>query len=243
MSTIISLASAKGGTGKTTAALAFASSLASLFSVRRVALVDLDPEGYATTMGLGRDLVADPIHAEPAVVAIAPSRDALLFPAGQSIAHASESQVAQHIQRAASAADIVVIDTPPTRTSASVRAALRAATIVVTPVLPELQSYAGFTRVLADSEAMGISAPVVALFSRWEARTVVARDIYTLMLAKQAQRKLHPIVPRDQRVVESMVRATPVSLFAPKSPASDAYRLAAIELAHLVNLAPTEVTV
>jgi septum site-determining protein MinD len=240
--TVISLASAKGGVGKTTAAISLLAWLTEMYGGLRIALVDLDPEGYATAMGLGQPLAANPLHATPISVAMRNGRTALLFPGGDATADASERELVAHIQRGAHVADVVLVDTPPTRRSDAVRAALRAAHVIVTPVMPEPQAYGGFTRVLAQTSEMRVTAPVVALFSRWEARTVTARSIHMHMLASPAHEKLDPIVPRDERVVKAMVKAIPVPVAAPDSPASRAYHLAAIELARLTNLGPSEVT-
>src|SRR5262249_40928640 len=155
------------------------------------------------------------LFAQPIEVGLG-ARHAALFPAGEPIAHSQDGQIDAHLARAVRDADVVIVDTPPTRTSPAVRSALRAATLIVTPVMPEVQSYAGFTRVLAERSAMGLSTPVHALFSRWDANTLVARSIHTRVLSKTPHRKLDAIVPRDQRVVESMVKAVPVPIGAPR---------------------------
>ena len=48
---LITFSSGKGGVGKSTGALAVAAALARRHTV---AFVDLDPDAYATTMGLGQ---------------------------------------------------------------------------------------------------------------------------------------------------------------------------------------------
>ncbi|HEY9225362.1 MAG TPA: ParA family protein, partial [Gemmatimonadaceae bacterium] len=236
MPTLFAVASDKGGTGRTTASLG----LAALFAMRpvpdKVALVDLDPAGYATLLGLGQSLASNPLSCSPVAIPLRARGVLELFPAGRALAHASASQIRAHISRAKASADLVIIDTPPTRASPLVGEALHAATHVVSPVLPDFQSYSGFTGILADILATVPSTPVHALLSRWEPHTVVARSIEAIMRRTPTFTTLTAVVPRDKRVVESMATATPVPVGAPRSRASAALRLAAIQLATIANI-------
>ena len=232
---IITSASQKGGVTKSTASAA----LAALFALRyRVALIDLDPEAFTTTMGLGLAASTDPLHASPLVVPMprAASGQLLVFAGSATIALADEMQLAQHIARAALSADIVIVDTPPNGCSPAVIAALRAATVVVVPVLPDFAAMAGMQRLLATVNQMNVQAPVRALLSRWEARTRLAQDVHQQMVACNPGAVLSAIVPRDQRAAEAMAAGCPVPFFAKRSPSATAYRAAAYEIAAMGGL-------
>jgi len=232
---IITSASQKGGVTKSTVSLA----LASLFAQRyRVALVDLDPEAFSTTMGVGLPASQDPLNASPLVVPMPPNAagELLLFAGSATIALADEAMLAQHISRAAAVADIVIVDTPPNGCSPAVMAALRAATVIVVPVLPDFAAMAGMQRLLATANQMNPHVPVRALLSRWEARTRLAQDVHQQIVASNPGMVLSAIVPRDQRAAEAMAAGCPVPLYAKRSAAATAYRTAAYEIAAIGGL-------
>lgn len=232
---IITSASCKGGVAKTSGALALAALLARHF---RVAFLDLDKEAFATTMGLGQLLAADPLNDPPLIVPTGTTRggELLLFAGSRALRNADETALSRHIGRASLAADIVVIDTPPDGSSPAVRAAIRAATVVVVPVLPDFAAMAGMQRLLSTASQLNAQAPVRALLSRWEARTRLAQDVHQQIVATSPNIALSAIVPRDQRVVEAMAAGSPVPLYAKRSPATAAYRTATYEIAALAGL-------
>lgn len=144
---------------------------------------------------------------------------------------ASEDAVAAHLARCAASADILFVDTPPNCRHPAVRAALRAATVVVAPVLPEFQALAGMEKLLATCQSLDVKAPVRALFSRWEASTVLARDVHRELVTAHPGMALSTTVPKDQRAAEAPAAGLPVTLYAPHSPSAVAYRAALYEIA------------
>lgn len=226
---IVSFVSGKGGVAKTCGALAVAGLLAARY---RVAVVDLDPDAFATTMGLGQSASHDPLASPP--VRIAHPRlaqgELLLYTGGDAIDGASEHAVATQLARCAAGADFVVVDTPPDRRRPTVTAALRAADVVVIPVLPEYQALAGLEKIVDSCRALGVSPPVRALLSRWEARTVLAQDVHRELVASHPGAALSVAIPKDQRAAEAPAAGLPVTLFAPRSAASRAYVTATYEI-------------
>lgn len=231
----ITVASQKGGVTKSSIALAEAALLAQR---HRVAIVDLDPEGYATTLGLGQEKSADPLNDAPIRLHYPQltGGELLLFAGGDAVDLADEAAIAAHIARAGRSADIVVIDTPPNGRSAAVAAALRAATLVVCPIVPEFQSLLGMQRLMATARALGATAPVRVLLSRWEARTVLAQDVHQQFVTTSPGLALSAIIPKDQRAAEAMAAGCPVPLYAKRSAAAAAYRTATYEIAALAGL-------
>lgn len=232
---VIVSASQKGGVTKTSHALAGASLLAQR---HRVAIVDLDPEAYATTLGLGQPKAADPLREEPRRIQHSrlANGELWLFAGGDAVDMASEAAIRAHIARASGVGDIVVIDTPPNGRSAAVAAALRTASVVVAPVIPEFQSLLGLQRLMATARLLGSQAPIRALLSRWEVRTVLAQDVHQQLVAAHPGLALSSIVPRDQRAAEAMAAGCPLPFYAKRSAAAAAYRTATYEIAALAGL-------
>jgi chromosome partitioning protein len=110
---IVTFGGQKGGSGKSTAALAVAAELHA--RGRRVLLVDADPQGTLRTWA---DVAAEQGHAAPTVVAMGPS----MYRADQ-------------LPRLAAGYDDVIIDAPP-RHDEIQRAALMVADLVVLPCGP-----------------------------------------------------------------------------------------------------------
>jgi chromosome partitioning protein len=235
MAVLFALATHKGGVGKSAIALA----LAALFArFCRVALVDLDPDAFATTMGLQEAPSSSPLAETgvPVVHAGIPGGNLTLFPGGEALDSATESEVAAHLARSASAVDIVVVDTPPTPRHPLVNAALRASSVIVVPVTGEFQALAGYEKLLATRDRLGVTAPVRVLLSRWEPRTRLARDVQNELVTRHPAVALLSMIPRDQRVAEASAAGLPSPLYAPNSPASAAFRTAAYEIAATANL-------
>jgi chromosome partitioning protein len=233
---IIVFASAKGGVGKSAAALATAGLLARHY---RTTFIDLDPDGYATTMGLGESAVFDPLVAAPIAIThrlLTGGGSLHLLPSGERLDLASEPAIAAHIKRGAALADVVVVDTPPDRRRPTVTAALRAASVVVVPVLPEYQALSGLERLMETTRHLGVRAPIRALLVRWEPRTVLAQDVQRQLVTEHPGLAVSAIVPKDQRVAEAPAAGLPVTLYAPRSTASLAHRTATYEIAATAGL-------
>ncbi|HEY0970149.1 MAG TPA: ParA family protein [Gemmatimonadales bacterium] len=227
---IITFCSGKGGVAKSTSALATCGLLARRY---RVAIVDLDPDAYATTMGLGHPPSPDPLTSAPVRI-IHPllNRGELwLYRGGDTMDDASEAAVAAHVARCAAVADIVVVDTPPDRRRSTVITALRAASVVVIPVISEFQSLAGMEKLMDSCRTLGLTAPVRALMSRWEAKTLLAQDVHRDLVTAHPGTAISVAIPKDQRAAEAPAAGLPVTLYAPRSPASLAYRTAIYEIA------------
>jgi chromosome partitioning protein len=226
----VTLASGKGGACKSTSALAVAGILAQHY---RVGLLDLDPEAFATTMGLGQAEAADPLSAEPIVIKhpLLARGTLTLFPGGEPIDQATRAQIAAHIQRARRAVDILIIDTPPDRRRPTVLEALRAASVVVVPLPAEFQMLSGLEKLRATAEAVGSTAPIRALLSRWEPKTLLAQDVQRAMVTRFPGMAISAAIPKDQRAAEAPAAGLPVTLYAPRSAASAAFRIATCEIA------------
>ena len=110
---VIALCGQKGGSGKSTVALAIAAELQS--RGKRVLLVDADPQGTARTWG---DVAAEAGHAAPTVVAMG-----------------AKMHLPGQLDAVGRAYDVIVIDCPP-RHSDVQRSALMVADLAVLPCRP-----------------------------------------------------------------------------------------------------------
>ena len=232
---MIVFANGKGGVGKTSSALAVSASLA---RQRHVVIVDLDPEGFATVMGLGQSLSRDPFNSTPVGIphrGLSGSGSLRLIPSSADLHLLSEDSILRRLEYAASVADLVVVDTPPHRRSAAVQAALRAASTIVVPVVPEYQALAGWYRIVEATESLGVCARMSVLLCRWEQRTTLANDVHRELITRHPGVALSAIVPRDQRAAEASAAGLPVTLYAPRCRASRSYELAALEIAALTR--------
>jgi chromosome partitioning protein len=151
---VIAIANVKGGTSKTTTAVFLDHALHE--NGRRVVLVDADPQASAV---------------EWSVMA----RDGFPFPL---LPMTSRSLYAQIDDAVPPGIDAIVIDTPPVdHRSIIVLAAIRAATVVISPVAPSPIEYVRLHRVAelvrdADDFRDGRQVPVAALVTRTVAHTL-----------------------------------------------------------------------
>jgi chromosome partitioning protein len=227
---IIAFGSGKGGVGRTSASVNISALMAERYGV---GLLDLDPDAYATTMGLGQPPAADPLSA-PGIPITHPRNRSVrftLWAGGEALDSASESEMAEHVARCAAAVDVLVIDTPPARRSPTVRAALHAASVIVVPVLADFQAFSGYEKILSTCAEVGVSAPVRVLFTRWDQRTRLAADVQQQLGACHPGAAVSMPIPRDQRVPEAAARGVPAPWFAPSSRAVTAMRTALYEIA------------
>jgi chromosome partitioning protein len=115
MAAILTLAQRKGGAGKTTLAIHLATGWRR--AGRRVAMIDVDPQGsLAQWAALRRSITQTPED-------------------GFSVAAVSGWRLVRELDRAKREADFVIVDSPP-HAELDSRAAIRAADLVVVPVQP-----------------------------------------------------------------------------------------------------------
>jgi len=151
---IISLASLKGGSGKTTLSVHLAAAIAA--GGRRVVLIDADPQGSASDWSAAREDT-------PPFPVVGMARNTL---------HRDLVPVLEDY-------DHCVIDTPP-RVSALARSALLASDLVLIPVQPSSYDvWAAAETVQLISEAQGFKPEIRGAFvvNRRIPNTVIGRDV------------------------------------------------------------------
>jgi chromosome partitioning protein len=246
---IIACANQKGGVGKTTTVVNVAASLGS--AGRRVLVVDLDPQGNATS-GFGVDrstlkasrfdvmvgaaeLSEIVINTVATGVRLAPASVAL---AGAEVELASvdqrERRLAHVLRPVVAEYDEILIDCPPSLGLLTVNA-LTAADSVLIPTQCEYYALEGLSQLIAtlnlvrESLNPGLAIKGVAL-TMFDVRTNLSADV-----ASEVRRHLGPavfetVIPRSVRLSEAPSFGLPISLYRADSRGAVAYAELAAEL-------------
>jgi chromosome partitioning protein len=246
---ILAVANQKGGVGKTTTAVNLGAALAELGY--RVLVVDLDPQGNATT-GLGinsRNLEATIydviLHDVPMVDAIEPTslRNLFVVPATIHLAGAEielvpafsrELRLRRAIEQVTQDFDFILIDCPPSLGLLTVNG-LAAATEVVVPIQCEYYALEGLGQLLRNVNLVqtnlnpGLEVTTIIL-TMYDGRTRLAEQVVREVRQHFGARVCRHVVPRTVRLSEAPSYGQPIILFDSSSRGATAYRELAKEV-------------
>jgi chromosome partitioning protein len=250
----MAIANQKGGVGKTTTAVNLGAALAELGF--RVLVVDLDPQGNATT-GLGinarnlessiydvlmHDLALDECI-EPTAVRNLFVAPATIDLAGAEIelvpAFSRELKLRRAISELGGEFDFVVIDCPPSLGLLTVNG-LAAATEVVVPIQCEYYALEGLGQLLRNVGLVqaNLNPPLIVsavIMTMYDARTKLSEQVLAEVRAHFGPRVCRNIVPRTVRLSEAPSFGQPIIVFDSSSRGALAYR----ELAKEVSGGPS----
>ena len=239
---IISVANQKGGVGKTTTAI----NLASYLSLEnfKVLLVDLDPQGNATT-GVGVDPSSLTAGIYDLLCGSAAFDECLyptafdslhLLPASQDLA-ALEVELVNHVSREtllktalsnlSGHYDFIVIDCPPSLSLLTLNG-LVASQYVVVPVQCEYFALEGIGHLVNTIESvkmhynpdLEIAGIVLTMFDR---RTALNREVVESARKFFKRLVFHTIVPRNIKLTEAPSHGIPIVLYNSTCAGADAY--------------------
>lgn len=243
MGKIISFSNQKGGVGKTTTCVNMAAYLAQ--AGKRVLLVDLDPQGNATT-GLGfskgalKKSVYNVIIEDEAVKdnVLETELDGLfLLPANIDLAGAEVDLVYKKnrdkVLRAAltpvkDAFDYILIDCPPSLGLLTINA-LTAADSAIIPIQSEYYALEGLSQLMNSitlvkqhlNPALEVDGVVLTMYDN---RSLISRQIAEEIKKFFTKRLFEIVVPRNVRLVEASSYGKPIMLHDPKCAGARAYK-------------------
>ncbi len=245
----LAIANQKGGVGKTTTAVNLGAGLAALGY--RVLVVDLDPQGNATT-GLGVDArnlsasVYDVLLADrPLEDAVEPTavRNLFVVPATLDLAGAEielvpafsrELKLRRAVDGLDGQFDFTLIDCPPSLGLLTVNG-LAAADEVLVPVQCEYYALEGLGQLLRNIQLvqsnlnprLELSTIVLTMY---DARTKLSDQVASEVRSHFGPRVCRNIVPRSVRLSEAPSFGQPIIVFDPTSRGAIAYRELAKEV-------------
>lgn len=246
---IFAVANQKGGVGKTTTAINLGAALADL--QKRVLVIDLDPQGNATT-GLGVDArhldvsIYDVLmRDEPIENCIEPTSVKNLFvtPATIDLAGADielvsmfsrELRLRKAIEDIKEEYDYIFIDCPPSLGLITING-LAAATDVMVPIQCEYYALEGLSQLLKNVQlvqvnlnpSLKVSAIVLTMF---DSRTKLAEQVVQEVRGHFGEIVFKTVIPRTVRLSEAPSFGQPITIFDPSSRGSHAYKALAEEV-------------
>jgi chromosome partitioning protein len=246
---VMAVANQKGGVGKTTTAVNLGAGLAELGY--RVLVVDLDPQGNATT-GLGIDGRTFELSMYDVIMRDAPMEDCIeptslknLFVAPATIdlagaeielvpSFSRELKLRKALESVAGEFDFVLIDCPPSLGLITING-LAAAEEVLVPIQCEYYALEGLGQLLRNvhlvqanlNEKLDLSTIVLTMY---DGRTKLAEQVADEVRTHFGNRVCRNIIPRTVRISEAPSFGQPITVFDPSSRGAIAYRELAKEV-------------
>ena len=248
---VIAIANQKGGVGKTTTTVNLGAALAEIGY--RVLVIDLDPQGNATT-GLGIDArnfelsMYDVIMRDQSLEdCIEPTSVKNLFVAPATIdlagieielvpAFSREMKLKRAIDTVVDDFDFILIDCPPSLGLITVNG-LAAAGEVMVPIQCEYYALEGLSQLLRNvnlvssnlNETLEVTTIVLTMF---DARTRLSIEVANEVRLHFADRVCKSVIPRTVRLSEAPSFGQPITVFDPTSRGAVAYRELAKEVSN-----------
>jgi len=246
----ITVANQKGGVGKTTTAINLATAMSAIGW--RVLLIDLDPQGNASTgLGVGQSqrtsssydvLMAESNVVEAAIATKIPRLDLIPATVDLSGAEIELVEVEHRAQRLGNALDavppgkwdIVLIDCPPSLGLLTINALVAAQSLLV-PLQCEFFALEGLSQLLQTFERIrakfnpGLSILGVAL-TMYDRRNRLTEQVAEDVRACLGNAVFETVIPRNVRLSEAPSHGLPALIYDHRCSGSEAYMALAREV-------------
>ncbi|MEO5617329.1 MAG: AAA family ATPase [Candidatus Eisenbacteria bacterium] len=249
MGRIISIASQKGGVGKTTTAINLGACLAQ--ESRRVLLVDIDPQGNASS-GLGINGNDAALTIYEVLIGQAETKEAVattalanldVLPAGQRLSGgevelvgmmARETRLKLSLAGIRDAYDYILIDSPPSLGLLTINS-LTASDSVLIPLQCEYLALEGLTQLISAvrlvqdhlNPALRIEGVLLTMF---DARLNLSQQVADEARKFFSDRVYRTVIPRNVKLSEAPSFGKPIVLYDPHSTGAESYRELAREV-------------
>lgn len=249
MGRVIAIANQKGGVGKTTTSVNLSAAFAQFG--RRVLVIDVDPQGNATSgFGVDKhgleaslyDVFAGIFNLSSVIVGtelpslwVAPANiDLVGVEVELSQKEGREMILKQQLQRLREQFDYIFLDCPPSLGLLTVNA-LAAADSLLVPLQAEYYALEGISALMQTYEvAKGGLNPNLelegVLLTMYDARTNLSKQVGWEAREFFGEKVFEAVIPRNVRLSESPSFGKPIFLYDPLSPGATAYLAVAKEM-------------
>ena len=250
MSRVIGIANQKGGVGKTTTAINLSACLAE--KGKKVLMIDLDPQGNATSgFGLERDKIENTVYelliSDDLTIKDCLQKDVLenidILPSNVNLSGAEieligikrkEFILKKKLEPVRDDYDFIIIDCPPSLNMLTVNA-LTTADSVLVPIQCEYYALEGLSLLLHTislvKKRLNASLEVEGVvFTMYDSRTNLSLQVVENVKDNLKQNVYKTIIPRNVRLAEAPSHGLPINKYDPKSAGAEGYRSLAQEV-------------